>query len=83
MERDRGKFFVVEGGVASGKTTQLALLSKELGEGWVYYREPGGTVFGELMRSAVQSQMGGVRTEKIFKFILMLPFLPTVQLELI
>jgi dTMP kinase len=59
MNIERGKLFVVEGGVGCGKTTQLNLLAKELGEGWNYYSEPGGTVFGEMMRSAVQSRMSG------------------------
>ncbi len=55
----KGKFFVMEGGPGSGKSTQLSLLAKELGKKWVYYREPGSTVFGEFMRTAVQSRLGG------------------------
>ncbi len=50
----RGKFVVIEGGVGSGKTTQLSLLKKDLKKGWEYYREPGSTEFGEKVRDAVQ-----------------------------
>lgn len=58
--KERGKLFVLEGGVGVGKSTQFSLLAKELGkEGWLYYHEPGSTVFGEMMRHAVQSRMGG------------------------
>ncbi|KKU10135.1 MAG: Thymidylate kinase [Candidatus Woesebacteria bacterium GW2011_GWB1_45_5] len=56
--KERGKLFVVEGGVGCGKSTQLDLLSQELGNDWNFYREPGGTEFGELVRHAVQSRMG-------------------------
>ena len=50
---ERGKLFVVEGGVGCGKTTQWELLAEELDDGWNFYREPGSTVFGEMMRNAV------------------------------
>lgn len=50
----KGKFIVIEGGVGCGKTTQSELLKKDLGKGWEFYREPGGTEFGEKVRDAVQ-----------------------------
>ncbi len=56
--KERGKLFVLEGGVCCGKSTQMGLLARELGEGWSFYREPGSTSFGELVRNAVQSRMG-------------------------
>lgn len=45
---------MIEGGVGCGKTTQLALLKKDLKKGWKFYREPGSTKFGEKVRDAVQ-----------------------------
>ena len=59
MSQERGKLFVVEGGVGCGKSTQWKILAENLGDNSNYYREPGSTVFGEMMRSAVQSRMGG------------------------
>lgn len=51
----RGKLIVIEGGVGCGKTTQIELLKKVLTKkNWEYYREPGGTEFGEKVRDAVQ-----------------------------
>lgn len=46
-------FVVAEGGSGVGKTTAVEGIKKEL-EGWKFFREPGGTVLGEAMRSAVQ-----------------------------
>jgi len=46
-------FVVVEGGSGVGKTTALKGLKENLTD-WEFYREPGGTPFGELMRDAVQ-----------------------------
>jgi len=54
MTKKRGKLIVIEGGVGSGKTTQLAILKKNLKKGWEFYREPGSTEFGEKVRDAVQ-----------------------------
>ncbi|MFC1626032.1 dTMP kinase, partial [Patescibacteria group bacterium] len=51
---NKGKFIVIEGGVGSGKTTKIDLLKKYLGKGWEFYREPGGTEYGEKVRDAVQ-----------------------------
>lgn len=47
-------FVVAEGGSGVGKTTAIDGIKKELG-GWVFFREPGGTIFGESVRDAVQS----------------------------
>jgi dTMP kinase len=55
---ERGKFLVVEGGVGCGKTTQLAKISKVLGDNWKYYLEPGSTAFGTMIRGAVQGRHG-------------------------
>lgn len=52
MEK-RKPFVVVEGGSGSGKTTAINGIQPHL-EGWSFYREPGGTPFGDLMRDAVQ-----------------------------
>ncbi len=49
----RGKFIVIEGGDGAGKDTQIDLLKKELGEGVVYTREPGGTPLGKVLREMV------------------------------
>lgn len=50
----RGKFIVIEGGVGCGKTTQTNLLKSILNKNWEFYREPGGTPYGEKVRDAVQ-----------------------------
>lgn len=54
----RGKFVVIEGGLGCGKTTQIELLKKILKRKWKYYREPGGTPYGERVRDAVQGLNG-------------------------
>ncbi len=54
----RGKFVVIEGGLGCGKTTQINLLKKILKKNWEYYREPGGTPYGEKVRDAVQGLNG-------------------------
>lgn len=52
--KKRGKFVVIEGGLGCGKTTQINLLKKVLKKNWEFYREPGGTPYGERVRDAVQ-----------------------------
>ncbi len=47
----RGRFVAVEGGEASGKTTQAATLATRLGA--VLTREPGGTTIGRHIRALV------------------------------
>jgi len=47
----RGRFIALEGGEATGKTTQARLLADRLGA--VLTREPGGTEAGERVRSIV------------------------------
>lgn len=58
MTKKSGKLIVIEGGVGSGKTTQLNILKKYLKKGWEFYREPGSTEFGEKVRDAVQGLYG-------------------------
>jgi len=50
-------FIVVEGGSGSGKTTAIEGIRPNLVD-WKFFREPGGTDFGELMRVAVQETHG-------------------------
>lgn len=47
----RGRFVVLEGGEATGKSTQAALLAERLGA--MLTREPGGTEVGERVREIV------------------------------
>lgn len=54
---ERGSFVVLEGGVGAGKSTVLNGLRRELSD-WDFYREPGGTPFGERVREAVQGRHG-------------------------
>jgi len=51
--KKKGKLLIIEGGVGCGKTTQIKLLKKVL-KGWGFYREPGGTEYGEKVRDVVQ-----------------------------
>lgn len=46
-------FVVAEGGSGAGKTTAVNGLKEEL-VGWQFFREPGGTKYGEAVRDAVQ-----------------------------
>lgn len=47
-------FVVAEGGSGVGKTTAVDGIKNEL-KGWKFFREPGGTLFGESVRDAVQT----------------------------
>ena len=46
-----------------GKTTQINLLKKALKRNWKFYREPGGTPYGEKVRDAVQG-LNGYKVEE-------------------
>lgn len=65
-----GKLLVIEGGVGCGKTTQIALLKKEL-KGWEFYREPGSTEYGEKVRDAVQ----GLHSYKVEEYAAMFGYM--------
>lgn len=54
MTEHRKPFVVAEGGSGVGKTTAVEGIKKQLVD-WKFFREPGGTVFGEAIREAVQS----------------------------
>lgn len=56
-EGRRGRFVVLEGGEAAGKSTQAALLAAHLGA--VLTREPGGTVLGERVRALLLDRGAG------------------------
>jgi dTMP kinase len=63
-----GRFVVIEGGEGSGKSTQAAALAGALGA--VLTREPGGTSFGERLRSvALDPDVG--RLDPRAEFLLM------------
>jgi dTMP kinase len=57
MVENKKPLLVVEGGSGSGKTTAIKGIEGYL-EGWKFFREPGGTEFGELIRTAVQETHG-------------------------
>ena len=50
----QGKFIVLEGGPGSGKSVQHEKII-EMG-GWKGFREPGGTLYGELVREVLQER---------------------------
>jgi dTMP kinase len=54
MTEFRKPFLVAEGGSGVGKTTAVEGIKKELVD-WKFFREPGGTTYGEAVREAVQS----------------------------
>lgn len=53
MIESRKPFVVAEGCSGVGKTTAVEGIKKEM-EGWKFFREPGGTIYGEAVREAVQ-----------------------------
>ena len=52
MSKNKPKFIAVEGGEGSGKSSLVASLKETLGESVVTAREPGGSPYAELIRSA-------------------------------
>jgi dTMP kinase len=54
----RGRFIVLEGGEACGKSTQAARLAADLGA--VLTREPGGTALGEHLRALLLEPGDGI-----------------------
>jgi len=57
MNQEAGKYIVLEGGEAAGKTTQLELLREQLGAvgvDAVIFPEPGGSEFGAAMREVIK-----------------------------
>lgn len=54
MNKYEKPFVVAEGGSGVGKTTAVKEIEKALEE-WKFFREPGGTKYGEAVREAVQS----------------------------
>ncbi|OHA19235.1 MAG: dTMP kinase [Candidatus Taylorbacteria bacterium RIFCSPHIGHO2_02_FULL_47_18] len=53
MKNKKGKFFVLEGGEGSGKSSQLKKLSEYFGERVLITREPGGSPYAEEIRSLI------------------------------
>ena len=64
-----GRLIVFEGGEASGKSTQAALLAERLGA--VLTREPGGTGLGRRIRSIVLDPRVGVAVDPRAEALLM------------
>ncbi|HSV94544.1 MAG TPA: dTMP kinase [Spirochaetia bacterium] len=54
MTEFKKPFLVAEGGSGVGKTTAVDGIKGTLHD-WKFFREPGGTIFGEAVRNAVQS----------------------------
>jgi dTMP kinase len=52
----KGKLLILEGGVGCGTTTQAKLLQEALPDSWRFFREPGGTPYGEELRPVLQSK---------------------------
>lgn len=54
----KGRFFVIDGLGGLGKSTQIEMLKKRLGETAVFTHEPGGTPHAEKLRSFVRTVDG-------------------------
>lgn len=57
MIENKKPLLVIEGGSGSGKTTAIGGIKEYLHD-WKFFREPGGTDYGELLRIAVQETHG-------------------------
>lgn len=57
MIENKKPLLVIEGGSGSGKTTAIKGIREHLHD-WKFFREPGGTDYGELLRTAVQETHG-------------------------
>ncbi|KKS63593.1 MAG: Thymidylate kinase [Candidatus Collierbacteria bacterium GW2011_GWF2_42_51] len=57
MTENKKPLLVIEGGSGSGKTTAIKGIREYL-QDWKFFREPGGTDYGELLRTAVQETHG-------------------------
>ena len=68
--KKKARLLVIEGGVGCGKTTQIELLKKDLKD-WGFYREPGGTEYGERVRDAVQ----GIHKYKVEEYAAMFGYM--------
>ncbi|MEN9524436.1 MAG: thymidylate kinase [Candidatus Parcubacteria bacterium] len=51
-KKKKAPFLVMEGGVGSGKTSLLAALKNEMGDKFFSTREPGGSPYAEIIRTA-------------------------------
>jgi dTMP kinase len=67
-EAKRGKFIVFEGLDGAGKTSCIDALRKELTGDILFIKEPGGTPFGEKIRTLVKSEHSDPLTQ-LFLFL--------------
>jgi len=51
-----GNLIAIEGADCVGKTTIIEMLKKEMGDNTLFFREPGGTEFGEKMREIIKNE---------------------------
>ena len=64
----KGRFFVIDGLGGLGKSTQIELLKKRLGERAVFTHEPGGTPHAEKLRTFVRSVDAGGEPHPLMDF---------------
>jgi dTMP kinase len=63
MDMNRGKFIVFEGLDGAGKTSCIDALKREVSSNVIFVREPGGTPFGEKIRTLVKEERVDPLTE--------------------